>query len=68
MNQKEKLISDLIYYLFPGGIAMLNIDEYDCEIAFKDGDIVILEIENDILPWLNTFGHFICTLKCDCDD
>ena len=65
MNQKEKLISDLLYYLFPGSIGRINIDEYDCEIIFKGGDMVILDIEYDIIPWINTFRRFICVLKGD---
>lgn len=68
MNQKEKLISDLLYYLFPGSIARINIDEYDCEIVFIDGDMVILAIDNDIIPWLNIFRSFIRALKDDYDD
>lgn len=68
MNQKEKIISNLIHYLFPGVITMLSISDYGCEIVFKDGDVVILDIGNDIIPWLNAFRHFICTIKGDCDD
>lgn len=68
MNQKEKLISDLLYYLFPGDIAILNISDYNCEIVFEDGDMVILDIDNDIIPWLNIFRRVIRALKDDCDD
>ena len=63
MNQKEKLISDLIHCLFPGLIAMLNIREYACEIVFKDGDVVILDIGHDIIPRLSSFRDFICHQK-----
>ena len=65
MNQKEKLISDLIHYLFPGVVSMLNISEYDCEIVFTDGDVVILEMDNDITPWLSSLRGIICALKGD---
>lgn len=65
MDQKENLISGLIHYLFPGAIAMLNIDYYDCEIVFKDGDVVILDMDDDIIPLLSSFRGIICHLKGD---
>ena len=65
MNQREKLISDLIHGLFPGLITMLNISEYNCEIVFKDGDVVILDMAHDIFPWLESFRRFIFNLSED---